>query len=653
MNHHIPQWHDNNRAFLNAGMHWIELRLAQLLACRSVDSPAPNDDEVVEARRQMQLVGEQRCAWKLLCERLHLCEFERDVLLLCLAIELDVELAVKCAKLHGNESLQYATFALAMELSPEPVWEAIAPDRALRKWNLIEIVRQTTTSLTRQPLRIDERILSFIKGVNHLDADLIESLQELRASQGIALSPSQQRTVLAISKGIEESTADCQVIQMLGPHATCNELIARSVCADQQAQLFQWNLDRGPTSFDLDHQTRLLARESCLRSLAVFVELDRADPIQVRQVLRLTRLSQALVFVSCDDRIQEIPSSVVVDVDKPTPEEQFKVWQTSVDDTSAARLAGQFRLDLSQIKVISRQTEQATNHNDALKSAWDACRAVARPRLDALAQRVEAKASWSDIVLPPEQLDMLQRITRQVREQHRVLDAWGFRQRLNRGFGTTAMFAGDSGCGKTMAAEVIANDLQLDLFRIDLSTVVSKYIGETEKNLSQLFNAAEDGGVVLFFDEADALFGKRSEVKDSHDRFANIEVNYLLQRLETYRGLAILATNSRTALDSAFLRRLRFVVEFPAPDHDQRYQIWQRAFPAQTPLAELDLARLAALHLNGGNIHNIALNAAFSAVSEAGVSMRDVLDSARAEYIKMQRPVHRGDFQLEAKGVRT
>jgi SpoVK/Ycf46/Vps4 family AAA+-type ATPase len=212
------------------------------------------------------------------------------------------------------------------------------------------------------------------------------------------------------------------------------------------------------------------------------------------------------------------------------------------------------------------------------------------------------------------------------------------------GLGISALFAGPSGTGKTLAAEVIAGVLGLDLYRIDLSQVVSKYIGETEKNLRRVFDAAEEGGAVLLFDEADALFGKRSEVKDSHDRYANIEVSYLLQRMEQYRGLAVLTTNLRDSLDDAFLRRLRFIVSFPFPDAVQRAGIWRRAFPPATPTEGLDPERLATLEVAGGTIRNIALAAAFLAADEdAPVRMGHLLRAARGEYEKLERPLSRAE----------
>jgi SpoVK/Ycf46/Vps4 family AAA+-type ATPase len=221
---------------------------------------------------------------------------------------------------------------------------------------------------------------------------------------------------------------------------------------------------------------------------------------------------------------------------------------------------------------------------------------------------------------------------------------------MNRGLGISALFSGESGTGKTMAAEVIANELRLSLYRIDLSAVVSKYIGETEKNLARLFDAAEDGGAILLFDEADALFGRRSEVKDSHDRYANIEINYLLQRIESYRGLAILATNMKNALDKAFLRRLRFIVNFTFPDAALRKTMWEKAFPEKTPTSGLDFEKLANFSLTGGSIHSIVLNSAFMAASQGGpVTMQMMLEAIRAEYRKMDKPVSEAEFQLKGQ----
>jgi SpoVK/Ycf46/Vps4 family AAA+-type ATPase len=264
----------------------------------------------------------------------------------------------------------------------------------------------------------------------------------------------------------------------------------------------------------------------------------------------------------------------------------------------------------------------------------------ARPAFAHLAQRIEARATWDDLVLPASRVETLRQIAAQLRQRYTVYDEWGFASRSARGLGISALFWGPSGTGKTMAAEVIANELDLDLYRIDLSSIVSKYIGDTEKNLRRIFDAAEAGSAILLFDEADALFGKRSEVKDSHDRYANVEIGYLLQRMEDYRGLAILTTNVRTALDGAFERRLRFIVQFPFPDASQRAEIWRRTFPGGTPTDGLDVTKLAGLNVAGGHIRNIALNAAFRAADERmPVRMRHLLQAARSEYAKLERPL--------------
>jgi SpoVK/Ycf46/Vps4 family AAA+-type ATPase len=268
------------------------------------------------------------------------------------------------------------------------------------------------------------------------------------------------------------------------------------------------------------------------------------------------------------------------------------------------------------------------------------CRAYARRSLESLALRVEPHAAWEDLILPELQIDTLRQLVAQVRQRFIVHDAWGFAGRYGRGLGVTALFAGPSGTGKTMAAEVLAAGLQMDLFQIDLAAVVSKYIGETEKNLRRVFDAAEESGAVLLFDEADALFGKRSEVRDSHDRYANLEISYLLQRMESYNGLAVLTTNMRHALDTAFLRRIRFIVQFPFPDGQLRQRIWERVFPAETPVGALDYARLAQLNVSGGIIRNIATHAAFLAADAgAAVEMAHVLRASKVEYAKLDKPL--------------
>jgi SpoVK/Ycf46/Vps4 family AAA+-type ATPase len=308
-------------------------------------------------------------------------------------------------------------------------------------------------------------------------------------------------------------------------------------------------------------------------------------------------------------------------------------------------MASQYKLNLREIGQAMALARGQSSEGLADR-AWKFARQATLPRLNMLAQRIEARATWDDLVLGDEALQSLRQIAAQVRQRYRVYEDWGYARKMNRGLGISALFSGESGTGKTMAAEVIANELDLALYRIDLSAVVSKYIGETEKNLRRLFDAAETGGAILFFDEADALFGKRSEVKDSHDRYANIEINYLLQRMESFSGLAILATNMRSALDTAFLRRLRFVVDFKYPGAAERKRLWQQVILQDVPKDGLDFDRLARFNLSGGNVASVALNAAFAAAQrDTPLTMPLLLSSLRTELRKLDKPANESEFR--------
>jgi ATP-dependent 26S proteasome regulatory subunit len=367
------------------------------------------------------------------------------------------------------------------------------------------------------------------------------------------------------------------------------------------------------------------------------------DTPHAQALNRWLEQTQGALFLAAETRRNLTRPTIMLNVKKPTASEQRALWLTMLDeravllDGALDRLVSQFDLDADSISAVHSITlaAQADNLEQAL---WDGCRVQARPRLDDLAQRIEASATWDDIVLPEAQLRVLREIAMHVRRRQRVYETWGWNKKQSRGLGISALFAGASGTGKTMAGEVLANELQLDLYRIDLSAVVSKYIGETERNLKRVFDAAEAGGAILLFDEADALFGKRTEVQDSHDRYANIEISYLLQRMEQYRGLAILTTNLLEALDKAFLRRIRFVVNFPFPDFALRQEIWRRVFPHELPQKAVDPSRLARLNIAGGNIRNIALNASFLAADAAEpVQMHHLLRAAQSEYDKLDR----------------
>jgi vesicle-fusing ATPase len=332
-------------------------------------------------------------------------------------------------------------------------------------------------------------------------------------------------------------------------------------------------------------------------------------------------------------------------VNKPDAGEQELLWQQALGQTvgrlngSLDGVASQFRLSAHSILSAGMELQAALRASDRPDATlWSAVRSLGRPKLDDLAQRIEPAAGWNDLILPEPQKSTLRQIAAHARYRLKVYGDWGFAGNGPRGLGISALFAGESGTGKTMAAEVIAGSLGLDLYRIDLSALVSKFIGETEKHLSTVFDAAEASGAVLLFDEADALFGKRSDVKDSHDRYANLEVAYLLQRMDSYRGLAILTTNLRGNVDRAFLRRIRFVVQFPFPDETSRAEIWRRVFPAATPLADVDPAALARIQLSGGAIRQIALSAAFAAADEGvRVGPAHLLRAATREAAKSER----------------
>ena len=295
------------------------------------------------------------------------------------------------------------------------------------------------------------------------------------------------------------------------------------------------------------------------------------------------------------------------EVNKPGPAGQKRLWTEALGVTAkqhiaiVEEIAAQFRFSAETIAAIgqscrSDRAERSGEQARVQARLWKACRSHARPKLETMAERIVPAATWNDLVLPELQLQTLKQLVAQCRHRLLVYEAWGFASKSRRGLGISALFSGPSGTGKTLAAEVLANELKLDLYRIDLSAVVSKYIGETEKNLKQVFDAAEAGGVLLLFDEADALFGKRAEVKDSHDRYSNIEVGYLLQRMESFQGLAILTTNFKSSLDKAFQRRLRFSVDFPFPDAAQREAIWSKTFPEHDAHARISGTSASVAH---------------------------------------------------------
>jgi SpoVK/Ycf46/Vps4 family AAA+-type ATPase len=314
-------------------------------------------------------------------------------------------------------------------------------------------------------------------------------------------------------------------------------------------------------------------------------------------------------------------------------------------------LASRFRLNAGQIRdAAAWAAGRARGRGQAAITMADLENAVAfvvMPTLDGLARSLPPRHTWDELILPADVTAHLHEFAAAIRRREQVYDTWGFDRRRPMGRGLNALFAGPSGTGKTMAAEIIAGELGLSIFKIDLSAVVSKYIGETEKHLRRLFAEAEQANAILFFDEADALFGKRSEVRDAHDRYANIEVAYLLQALEEHAGVTILATNLFGNLDDAFVRRVHYIVHFPFPDEDMRRRIWGVIFPAEAPLApDVDRADLARrFRITGGHIRNIALGGAFLAADDGEtICMDHLLRAARREFQKMGKIIEEADF---------
>ena len=569
----------------------------------------------------------------------NLSQFERDLLLLCAAIEMDQGVASACAKLQETQRSQhhFVSFGLALQQLDDAHWSAITPQSALRYYQFTHL--DETDNLLQAKLRIDERMLHYLAGINYLEPRLQALLTPGR--QVKILSPSQLGCANSIHHFLQQQSHATQTIALHGNDTSGQEDIATHVANELGLQLFIIEQQHLPTSAqDIELFTRLWERELILLKAALLI---KASEETTEQLSAITQKIKGLVFVSHDKPIN-IGQQTSFTVDYPNSKEQRLLWETLTESISEKlngsldSVSAQFRFNTQQIDTIAKQLTTLTeeeNHDEALLSI---CRNEKKAGLNKLGEFINANVYWDDLVLAEQEKQTLRHIASHVKQRLKVYNDWGFANKGPRGLGISALFSGESGTGKTLAAEVLANELQLDLYRIDLSSIVSKYIGETEKNLNRIFTAAENSGAILLFDEADALFGKRSEVKDSHDRYANLEVSYLLQRMEAYSGLAILTTNLRKALDTAFLRRIRFIVNFPFPDIAQREQIWRNVFPAQSPIDALDYKKLSKLNMAGGNIRNIALNAAFIAAETGGsISMKELAQAAHSEAAKKEQ----------------
>ncbi|MFJ9619159.1 ATP-binding protein [Streptomyces noursei] len=573
--------------------------------------------------------------------------FEQEVVLLTAAAELDPTTGVRCAAACGDPARPYPTFSLALAALGDPHWSALTPVAPLRRWQLVEL--DDATHLTTGRLRLDERILHFLAGAPYLDARLHGQLR--RTVPPETLPPAYETAARRVAAGWAGAGPDAPLrVELVGGDLRTRADIAATAARRCGLGLYSMAAEDIPADpAARDRLARLWQREAILLPAALLVEVGELDREQYAAAdAFVAGAAVPLVVSGREPRQTGHPRGERVTVPKLSDEEQLGLWADAfadlpeVTDRHLAALVAQFHLPPHVVRAaaasVRRDLPAASDAADAAELAWRAGLTEARMGLDELGRRIEPRAGWHDLVLADRQLRVLQEIVAHVRQRGTVYQDWGFAQALRSGLGVTALFAGGSGTGKTLAAEVMAKELGLDLFVIDLSQVVSKYIGETEKNLSRVFDAAERGGALLLFDEADALFGKRSEVKDSHDRYANLEVSYLLMRMEAYRGLAVLTTNMKKALDSAFMRRIRFVVDFPFPGEKERAEIWRRVLPAQAPTKGIEPSLLAQLTVAGGSIRNIALSGAFLAAEEGDrLQMRHMLAAARTEYLKLER----------------
>lgn len=688
----LDRWAEDNNRYLAASLHWLRLRLRQMATSTTAattvtevmpvpaastpargwfgrkDANAPAQGSVIPQlthqvpalvdllnaaaeERASASLAEPAPALLLMAERLGLGAFETDVLLLCAAMELDPSIPALISAAQGGGG--HPSFALALQLFDEPAWDALAPQRPLRYLRMLDINQPGATPLTAAALRADERIVNAIKGLNLMDERLTALVRRCDSLPPIA--PSQASNVDEAIEVLRTASGETAlpIIQLLGRDRGSRFAVAAHASTALGRHLYQIALESLPTQrAEIETFARLWQRESFMLPVALYIEAEDLDAVGADIASALHMLlghPLGMVFVGLREAPLRLGATQWTgEVVLPSAAEQYAAWYEALPSAleeqerehQATALSGHFQLNIEQIHSI------AASASTRVTDAWHVCRDLSLSRLDTLAQRLEPKARWEDLVLGEEATTLLRQIAGQVHERHRVYQEWGYAERMNRGLGISALFAGESGTGKTMAAEVIANELRLHLFRIDLSSVVSKYIGETEKNLRRLFDAAEQGGAILFFDEADALFGKRSEVKDSHDRYANIEINYLLQRMEAFSGLAILATNMKSALDTAFMRRLRFVVNFQFPGPVERARMWRNALAPGVPREDLDYDRLARFGLSGGNIHSVALNAAFAAAGNGGtVSMPLLMGAVRTELRKLEKPVNEAEFR--------
>lgn len=607
--------------------------------------------------------------------------FDLDCLLVCLAPELDLRYERLYAYLQDDVTKKRPTVDLVLNLlcpscqarlAHRQRFTAGSPLIGQRLLVLFEDPSQPQSPFLGKFLRVDERIASYLLGSDEADARLLPYVQHIEPEAKLEEMVISQELKNRLGLWLRSSATPKCVIYFQGPYGVGKKTAAEALCKALGIGLVSVD---GESLAGLDHATsdlltQLAMREALLQGSALYWEgfeallADDKRPLRKALLCELAKRPE-LSFLAGESNwepadIQREFAFLRIEFARPDSSQRVQLWRTALSalpihpEVSLGELANKFRFSGGQITDAARTAQNLARWRDpdlsqvTMAELHEACRLHSSRKLSTLGRKIKPQHTWSDIVLPADKLEQLKEICSCMKFRSVVYDQWGFDRKLSLGKGLNILFAGPSGTGKTMAAGIMAGELGLDLYKIDLSTVVSKYIGETEKNLARIFAEAESSDVILFFDEADALFGKRSEVRDSHDRYANIEINYLLQKMEEHEGVAILATNFRKNMDDAFVRRMHFTVEFPFPNEAERRRIWEKIWPAQTPQSdELDLDFMARrFEIAGGNIRNIALSAAFLAASNGGVvSMGHLLHSTKREYQKMGKVVMQGEFE--------
>lgn len=614
------------------------------------------------------LPPDSRFAW--LQQNFGLSNFDLDVVAIALAPELDRRYERLYAYVQDDVRCRRPTIDLALNLlcvdamSKLAYRSRFAPAAPLIKHQLLHLesdAQYPPPTCLSQSLRLDEQVVRFLLHQPGLAEPLASICQllppEARSQQQASLQELADDLVHSL---LENTVAawhqqDPLCLYLEGRDRPGKRRLAMTLAAEMSVPLLVVEGDRLLTSkAEVPTLLKRLFREAWFQqALLYFDGID--DFFSIEQSLGYQSLLECLTTTR---QVTLLSGTVpwkpqansplgIVTIPFPMPDFELRrvYWQQSLqashlpwNEAELDRLSNHFRLTAAQIQAAVLSAQTTAQVTGKAVDLFAAARAQAGHELRSLARKIDPHYSWHDIVLPPMQRAQLQELCNQSRYQHRVYEQWGFGQKLSLGKGLNALFSGLPGTGKTMAAEVIAKELQRDLYKIDLSQVVSKYIGETEKNLDRIFTAATDSNAILLFDEADALFGKRSEVRDAHDRYANIEVAYLLQKMEEYEGIAILTTNARSSIDEAFVRRLQLIIEFPLPTAVERYSIWQNVLPKQLPRhPDLDIHTLAETYeLTGANIHNVALAAAFfAATAEEPLDMKHLKQAICREHQKM------------------